>query len=128
MLCCWILSAGVAHLLSKFFSGKGSFEDTRSTFGFAIGISSLFSLAHDLPDTFLAAVGLLDVKWYEVALNSLTIWRTILWTLYGLSFVFFFILYPKAVGASQRLKPAAAVVVGVLAFLTYQFMFLVFNR
>jgi hypothetical protein len=124
----WILAGGVAHLLSKLFSGKGSFDDTLSAFGFAIGIPSLFSLLHDLPDSFLGAVGLLDLKWYEVALNSPTIWRAILWTLYGLSFLFFFLLFPKAVDASQRLKPAPAILVGVLGYLLYQFVFLIFNR
>ena len=123
-----ILSAAVAHLLSTLFAGEGSFEDTLGAFGFAIGLPSLFSLLHDLPDSFLGAAGLLDQRWYETALNSPTIWRTILWTCYGLSFLFFFILFPKAVGASQRLKPAPAILVGVLAYLIYQFVFLIFNR
>lgn len=123
-----ILAAGVALLLGKLFGGKGSFEDTLSAFGFAIGIPSLFSLLHDFTDTFLGAIGLLDVKWYEVQLNSPTIWRALLWTCYGASFLFFFILFPKAAGASQRLKPAPAILIGVLAYLLYQFIFLIFNR
>ena len=124
----WILAAGVAQLLSKLFGGKGSFEDNLSVFGFAIGISSLFSLLHDLPDTFLGAIGLLDLRWYETALNSPTIWRTILWILYGLYFAFFFVLFPKAIGASQRLKTGPAILVGVLSYLVYQFVFFIFNR
>ncbi len=123
-----ILAAAFAHLVGRLFAGQGTFDDTLSAFGFAIGIPSLFSLLHDLPDTFLGAVGLLDLRWYEVALNSPTIWRTLLWTLYGLSFLFFFILFPKATGASQRLKPGAAVVIGVLSYLIYQGIFVIFNR
>ncbi|HTP02423.1 MAG TPA: YIP1 family protein [Anaerolineales bacterium] len=123
-----LLSAAVAHLLSKLASGSGSFDDTLSAFGFAIGLPSLFSLLHDLPDSFLGAVGLLDLRWYEVALNSPTIWRVILWTLYGLSFLFFFILFPKAVGASQRIKPLPAILIGFLSYFIYQGFFLVFNR
>ena len=88
----------------------------------------LFSLVHDLTDTFLAAIGLLDVKWYETALNTPTIWRTILWILYGLYFLFFFFLFPKATGASQRLKPAPAILIGVLSYLVYQGVFFIFNR
>ncbi len=102
-----IVAAAVAHLLSKLFAGKGSFDDTLSAFGFAIGISSLFGLVHDFTDTFLAAIGLLDVSWYEVQLNTPTIWRTVLWTCYGLYFIFFLVLFPKATGASQRLKAGA---------------------
>jgi hypothetical protein len=128
MLGAWIFSAAVAHLLSKLFSGQGSFEDTLSAFGFAIGLPSLFSLLHDLPDSFLGAVGLLDQHWYEAALNSPTIWRTILWICYGLSFLFFFILFPKAAGASQRLKPFPAILIGFLGYFIYQGVFLIFNR
>ena len=74
MFGCWILAAGTAHLLSRLFSGKGSFEDTLSVFGFEITIATLFALLHDLPDSFLGAIGILDMRWYELALNSPTIW------------------------------------------------------
>src|ERR1041384_4135413 len=67
MFGCWILAAGVAHLLSRLFSGKGSFEDTLSVFGFGITIATLFALLHDLTDSFLGAIGVLDLRWYEVA-------------------------------------------------------------
>ncbi len=128
MFGCWILAAGVAQLLGRLFSGEGTFEDTLSTLGFAIGIASLFSLLHDLPDSFLGAIGLLDQHWYETALNSATIWRTILWILYGAFFVAFLVLFPKAIGAAQRLKPGPAILVGVLAFVVYQGVFFIFNR
>ncbi|GIK39685.1 MAG: hypothetical protein BroJett011_35180 [Chloroflexota bacterium] len=124
----WILAAGVAQLLSRPFSGKGRFEDMLSVFGFGISIACLASLAHDLPDTFLGAIGLLDLKEYEVALNSPTIWRTILWVLYSLYFILFFVLFPKGVGAVQRIRPGPAVLVGVLAALIYLGVFVIFNR
>ena len=75
MFGCWILAAGTAQLLSRTFAGKGSFEDNLSVLGFGIGVASLASLLHDLPDSFLGAIGLLDLRAYEVALNSPTIWR-----------------------------------------------------
>jgi len=43
---------GVAHLLSRLFSGKGSFEDTLSTFGFGATIATVLALLHDLTDSF----------------------------------------------------------------------------
>jgi hypothetical protein len=128
MFGCWILAAGVAQLLSRAFAGKGSFEDTLSVLGFGIGIATLASLLHDLTDSFLGAIGVLDLKWYEMALNSPTIWRTILWTLYTLSFVFFLVLFPKGIGAAQRIRGGPAIVVGVLSFLVYQGVFFIFNR
>mmetsp|Transcript_19117 Transcript_19117/g.34621 ORF Transcript_19117/g.34621 Transcript_19117/m.34621 type:complete len:215 (+) Transcript_19117:55-699(+) len=124
----WVLAAGIAQLLSRLFSGKGSFEDNLSVFGFAISIASLASLLHDLPDTFLGAIGVINLGEYEVALNSPTIWRTILWILYGLYFITFFVLFPKGVGAAQRIRSCPAILVGVLAFIVYQGVFLIFNR
>jgi hypothetical protein len=75
MFLCWILAAGVAQLLSRLFAGEGSFEDTLSVLGFGISIACLASLLHDLPDSFLGAIGLLNLREYEVALNTPTIWR-----------------------------------------------------
>lgn len=124
----WILAAGVAQLLSRPFSGKGSFEDNLSVFGFAIGIASLASLLHDFTDTLLGAVGVLDLRAYEVMLNSPTIWRTILWILYGLSFILFVVLFPKATGAAQRIRRGPAILIGILSFVVYQGVFLIFNR
>ena len=128
MFACWILAAGVAHLLSKFFTGQGSFEDTLSALGFAIGIAVLPSLAHDLSDSFLGAIGVLNLNQYEVMLNTPTIWRTILWTLYISSAVVFILLFPKAIGSAQKIKPVPAIFVGLLSFFVYQIFFLVFNR
>jgi len=128
MFGCWILAAGVAQLLSRIFSGKGNFEDTLSVLGFGISIASLASLLHDLPDTLLGAIGVLNLKEYEVALNSPTIWRTILLTLYTLSTMSFLVLFPKGIGAAQRIRRGPAVFVGVLAYLVYQGVFVIFNR
>ncbi len=128
MFGCWILAAGTAQLLSRLFSGKGSFEDTLSVFGFGISIASLASLLHDFPDTFLGAIGVLNLREYEVALNSPTIWRAILLTLYGLSVVWFLFLFPKGIGAAQRIKRGQAVLVGVVAYFVYQGVFVIFNR
>jgi len=128
MFGCWILAAGVAHLLSRLFSGKGSFEDTLSVFGFGVTIATLFAILHDLPDSFLGAIGLLDLRWYEVALNSPTIWRAILLTLYSIALIMLAVLLTKGVRAAQRIKPAPAILIGIVAFLVYQGLFFVFNR
>lgn len=128
MLICWVSAAGIVQLASKPFGGSGSFEDTLSVLGFAIGIACLASLLHDFPDTLLGALGLLDLRAYEVMLNTPTIWRTILWMCYGASFVLFVLLFTKAVRAVQRIRPVPAFLIGLLGFLTYQVLFLVFNR
>jgi hypothetical protein len=128
MFGCWILSAGVAHLLSRVFSGKGSFEDTLSVFGFGITIATLFALLHDFTDSFLVAIGVLDVRWYEIQLNSPTIWRAILLTLYSIALILLPVLLIKGVGSAQRIKGASAVLIGIVAAIVYQGVFLIFNR
>ncbi len=128
MFGCWILAAGVAQLLSRPLSGEGSFEDNLAVLGFSIGIASLASLLHDLPSSFLGAIGVVDISEYEIALNSPTIWRTVLWIFYGLYLVLFLILFPKGIGAAQRMRRGPAILVGVLALLVYQGVFLIFNR
>lgn len=128
MLICWLSATGMIQILSKPFHGSGSFEDTLSIVGFAISIASLASLLHDFPDTLLGALGVLDLREYEVMLNSPTIWRTILWTCYGASLVLFVVLFWKTVRVVQRIPTIPALFVGSLGFLTYQVLFLVFNR
>jgi len=128
MFGCCILAAGVAHLLSQLFSGKGSFEDTLSVFGFGITIATLFALLHDLTDSFLVAIGLLDARWYEVQLNSPTIWRAILLTLYSIALILLFVLLTKGVCASQRIKRIPGILIGFVSFLVYQGTFFIFNR
>jgi hypothetical protein len=128
MFGCWILAAGVAHLLSLIFSGKGSFEDTLSVFGFGITIATLFALLHDFTDSFLVAIGLLDARWYEVQLNSPTIWRDILWTLYSTALILLFVLLIKGVGKAQRIKGVPAALIGTVAAIVYQGVFFIFNR
>lgn len=128
MFGCWILAAGVAHLLSWIFAGKGSFEDTLSVFGFGVTIATLFALLHDLTDSFLVAIGLLDARWYEVQLNSPTIWRTILLTLYSIALILLFVLLTRGVFASQRIKRIPGILIGFISFIVYQGTFLIFNR
>ena len=127
MFGCWILAAGVAQLLSKAFSGKGMFEDMLSVFGYAISIACLASLLHDLPDSFLGAIGLINLREYEIALNSPTVWRTILLTLYSISIVWFIVLFTEGVAAAQRMRRGPAFVVALCAYI-YQGVFLIFNR
>jgi hypothetical protein len=128
MFGCWILAAGVAHLLSRLFGGRGTFEDTLSTLGFATAIATLASVAHDLPESFLGAIGAINTRAYEVQLNSATPAAFVLWIFYGLYGVLFVVLYPLAVKAAQRIKTAPAILVGELAFIVYQGVFFVFNR
>jgi hypothetical protein len=123
MFGCWILAAGVAQLLSRPFAGKGSFEDTLSVFGFGITLATLLALFHDLPDSTLGAIGLLNLREYELALNSPAIWRFIPLTLYSIFLIMLAVLLIKGVGAAQQLKRGPAILVGPVAAIVYQGVF-----
>ena len=125
---CWILAAGIAQLLSKLVGGKGSFEDTLSVFGFGITLATFFSALHDLTDSFLGAIGLLDQRWYEQALNSPTLWRTNLLILYGIALVLLFVYLIAGVERAQKIKLKHALWIGSLAAIAYQGVFMIFNR
>jgi hypothetical protein len=128
MFLAWIAAAGVAQLLSRPISGKGSFEDTLSVLGFGISIACLASLLHDLPDSFLGAIGVLDQHEYEIALNSPTVWRGILLSLYSISILWFGLLFVKGIGSVQRIRRGPALLVGSVSYVIYQGVFLIFNR
>ena len=128
MFMAWILAAGVTQLLGHLFSGQGSFEDTLSVLGFGIGIASWSTAIHDLLTSFLGAVHVIDQREYEHILNSPTIWRTLLWIQFAIYLVWFLLLFSKGIGAAQRLRRGPSILLGVIAFVIYQFVFLIFNR
>jgi hypothetical protein len=128
MLMSWIMAAASAQLISRLFSGKGSFEDNLSVFGFGIGVASWSLLVHDLADAFLGFIGAIDMKAYELALNTPTVWRTIFWCLSLVYFAWYMLLFSKGIRSAQRLQRGPAIFVGITAFIVYQFVFLIFNR
>ena len=128
MFMAWILAAGVTQLLGHLFAGQGSFEDTLSVLGFGIGIASWSTAIHDLLTSFLGAVHIIDQREYEHILNSPTLWRTLLWIQFAIYLLWFLLLFSKGIGAAQRLRRGPAIFLGVIAFVIYQFVFLIFNR
>ena len=128
MLGCWILSAGVAYLLSRLVSGRGSYDDTLGVFGFGITLATIISALHDFTDSLLSAIGLLDQNWYEVQLNTPGIWRTILFTVYGIALILLFVYLIIGVSRAQKIKWGHALWIGSIAAVVYQVVFMVFNR
>jgi hypothetical protein len=124
----WILAAGATQLLSRIYSGKGSFEDSLSAIGFAIGIASLPSLAHDLPESFLGALGLINLDRYQALLRSSTIWHEIAMLLYSLSLTWCAVLFCVGIGATQRLRRGPAIITGLTAYAIFLAVFLMSNR
>jgi hypothetical protein len=57
------------------------------------------------------------MKEYELALNTLTFWRTLYWSLAMVYFAWYMLLFSKGIGASKRLRRGPAIFIGVTCFL-----------
>jgi hypothetical protein len=124
----WILAAGVVQIISRLFSGTGTFEQTLCVLGFGIGIASWSTGFHDLLTSFLGAIHVISQRDYEMALNSPTIWRTLLWIQMLIYLLWFLILFREGVQQIHGLKGWKAALAGTAGFIVYQGFFLIFNR
>lgn len=124
----WILAAGVVHVFSRCFVHKGSFDQTLTVFGFGIGIASWTTGIHDWVTSLLGAINVIDQRKYEIALNSPTIWRTLLWIQMFAYLIWFIVLFSKGVKSVYSFKTSHAIGLGTIGFITYQLFFLIFNR
>lgn len=124
----WILAAGVVQVISRSITQRGSFDQTLTVFGFSIGIASWSTGIHDWVTSLLGALQIIDQRSYEVALNSPTIWRTLLWIQMIVYLIWFIVLFSKGVKAVYQVKTGLAIGLGTIGFITYQLFFLIFNR
>lgn len=124
----WILAAGVTHLFGRWASGTGTFEQILCLFGFGIGVASWSTGFHDLLTSFLGATGVISQPGYEVALNSPTLWRTLLWIQMFLYLIWFILLFSLAARMVYHLPVWASALLGLAGFVMYQGFFLIFNR
>jgi hypothetical protein len=128
-LLCWILSAGVTHLLSKQFHGAGTFDDTLALLGFAVALPTLFSLIPDTVRGVLAVVGVVNRQAWERAVSQpgtfdwLFLWSYMLAYAIGI-----LCLFPIAVATAQTLRLSAAVFVGGVGAVVYIRIYLIFIR
>jgi hypothetical protein len=124
----WFMSVSFIQILSRIFGGKGSWEDTLSVIGLCIGVAMWGTLVHDLAMSFSSAVGFIDAKEHEIAMNSPTIWRTLLWISVGIYTIAFLILFTKAIRAVHKLSSVKAAIIGFIGFLVFQLVIVIFNR
>jgi hypothetical protein len=128
MILCWISASAVIQILSRIFKGAGTFEQTLTIIALSISISMWGGLIHDLPMSFLSAVGVIDARQHEIDMNSPTIFRTLLWICYSIYFIAFLTLFPLAVKVVHRLSLTKSIIIGWISFILFQLIFLIFNR
>lgn len=128
MIICWFTATSFIQVVSRLLKGVGTFGQTLSAISLSISIAMWGALIHDLPMSFLSAVGVIDASKHEIAMNSPTIFRTILWICYSIYFIAFFILFPISVRVVHKLNWIKSIIMGSLAFIIFQTIFLIFNR
>jgi len=128
MFLCWIVASAIIQILSRIFKGAGTFEQTLTLIALSISISMWGGLIHDLPMSFLSAIGVINAKQHEIDMNSPTIFRTLLWSCYSIYFIAFFTLFPLAVKVVHKLTLTKSIIIGWIGFIFFQLIFLIFNR
>ena len=128
MLLCWVDAAGFIQIIARFQHTKASFEQTLSVLALSISVAMLFSLLHDLPMSFMSAVGIINAREHEIAMNSPGIWRFLLWFFYSLYGIAFLVLFPYTIRVVHGMSWMKSIVTCWLAFVLFQLLFLLFNR
>jgi len=99
-----------------------------TAFGFGIGIASWTTGIYDWMTSLLGALNVIDQRNYENALNSPTIWRTLLWIQMIAYLSWFIYLFSKGVKVVYHIKTSLSIGLGTIGFITHQMFFLIFNR
>jgi hypothetical protein len=120
MYACWALALAFVRLALRLFLSAGGFEDPGAFLGLAIGIATWATLIHDLTDAVMGALGIIDMKAYESALNGPTFWKSLLWTLSLIYFVWMITRFAKGIRVEQRTSWFESAGLGLLAFLAMQ--------
>jgi len=128
MIICWFTATSFIQVVSRLLGGAGTFEQTLATISLSISIAMWGALVHDLPMSFLSAIGVINASQHEIAMNSPTIFRTILWICYTIYFIAFFVLFLISVRVVHKLDWIKSIMIGALAFIIFQTIFLIFNR
>jgi hypothetical protein len=128
MFIAWFMATSVIQIFSRAANGNGTFEQTLTTLGLCIAVAMWGTLVHDLAMSFLSAVRVIDARQHEIAMNSPTIWRALLWISISIYFFAFILLFSKAVRAVHRFSYTKAFLIGFAGFLVFQLMFVLFNR
>lgn len=128
MLICLLVTSSVMHITSRFLKGSGTFEQTLVATALSISIAMWGGLIHDLPMSFLSAIGVIDANEHEIAMNSPTIFRTLLWIAYSIYMIAFFTLFSLTIRTVHKLNWVKSICIGSVSFIIFQGIFLIFNR
>jgi hypothetical protein len=128
MVLAWFAAAAYVQVVSRAVGGKGTFEETLALLGLSISVAMWTTLLHDLAMSFLSATQIIDARQHEIAMNTPTVWRTILWICFAAYFFAFTVLFYKTVRVAQKTGKIVSFFIGFTGFVLFQGIFLIFNR
>ena len=128
MILAWFAAAAYVQVVSRALGGNGTFEATLALLGLSISVAMWTTLLHDLTMSFLSATQIIDARQHEIAMNTPTVWRTILWVCFAAYFFAFTALFYKTVRVVHKSGRIASFLIGFSGFLLFQVIFLIFNR
>lgn len=125
---CWLLASAVVQLLSRAAGGHGIFEDTLCGLGLAVAVPTYISGIPDLVSGVVRTFGWVSGPEWADAISRPGPARTFLWSYMILYLVGLLVLFPRAVAAAQKLRPAASALIGITGVLVYQGVYFIFIR
>lgn len=124
----WVGAASTVFLVSRLLKSNGSFENTLVIIAFGLGVATWSSMFHDLTDALLSVTGVIDMKTYEHLLNTPTLWRNLLWTLYTIYFFWFISLFTIGIKKVHRFGTLLSICLALLGLAVFQTILLIFIR
>lgn len=124
----WIMAAGIAQLMSKWFGGSGTFEGALAVLGFAVTIPMFVTWIPETIGTILILSGVMShTDWIEMTSTPG------FWQVFGLAYqlaavAWYVFLFPVAIVQSQRLRWWRAIIVGVVTLAFFGLAMFTFIR
>ena len=120
IIAAWLLASDVVWLLATAARGRPDFRAVLTAMAGAVGVATLGTLVPDLVTSPLRAVGVIEEAAWEASITEHTGWFVFTWVTLIAYLLLFLVAFPLAVRHSTRLRGAAAVVTGVVAFIVFQ--------
>jgi hypothetical protein len=127
-LCAAFVGSSVLYILLRLFGKAANYDEAFSVVGFAAGVATWSTLVHDFADSVLSFLGIIDMRQYEIALNSGGFWDYLYKVLMLLYLVWFLAIYYRGIRAFSGLGKAAAIAVALAAFMSFQAVLVIFIR
>lgn len=124
----YFVAASILYLILRKFNRNTLYDDALAITGLVIGVASWSTMLHDLIDSLLAFIGVINMREYERMLNSGGFWDILYKVLMIIYVVWFFALFYKGI---RHISKKGLIVSGLSAFgvfAVFQIVLVIFIR